>query len=131
MALITVEGHKSKAIVDSGATINVIDSDTFAHLQNVKLLHMSTKAYPYQSKIPVDFLGKVDTLIETKKKCTAGTIYVVNGKDSECILSLQTAQELGPIQLQINALQSSHLHTDKGLAKILQRYSSVFQGLGN
>ena len=45
---ITVAGHKFNAIVDSGATINVIDSDTFANLHNVKLLHTSTKAYPYQ-----------------------------------------------------------------------------------
>ena len=38
-AWITVAGYKFKAIVDSGATINVIDSDTFAYLNNVKLLH--------------------------------------------------------------------------------------------
>ena len=69
-AWITVAGHKFKAIVDSGATINVIDSDTFANLKHVKLLPTSTKAYPYQSKIPVDFLGKFETLIESKKECT-------------------------------------------------------------
>ena len=129
-AWITVAGYKFKAIVDSGATINVIDSDTFAHLNNVKLLHTTTKAYPYQSKQPVNFLGKFETLIETKKKCTVGTIYVVKGKDSGCLLSLQTAQELGLIQLQLNALQSQNFQQDEGLAKILQRYSSVFNGLG-
>ena len=59
-----------------------------------------------------------------------GTIYVVKGKDSGCLLSLQTAQELGLIQLQLNALQSQNFQRDEGLAKILQRYSSVLNGLG-
>ena len=126
---ITVAGHKFKALVDSGATINVIDADTFANLKNVKLLRTSTKAYPYQSKIPVEFLGKFESIIETKKKCTVGTVYVVKGKDSGCLLSLQTAQELGLIKLQLNAVQSQNLQDDS-LAKILQQYSSVFQGLG-
>ncbi|XP_065058441.1 uncharacterized protein LOC135686185 [Rhopilema esculentum] len=121
--------HKFKALVDSGATINVIDADTFANLKNVKLLRTSTKAYPYQSKIPVEFLGKFESIIETKKKCTVGTVYVVKGKDSGCLLSLQTAQELGLIKLQLNAVQSQNLQDDS-LAKILQQYSSVFQGLG-
>ena len=129
-AWINVAGNNFKAIMDSGATIYVIDSDTFVNLHNIKLLHISTKGYPYQSKIPVDFLGKFETIIETKKKCTVGTIYVVKGKDSGCLLSLQIIQELGLIQLQLNALQSQKLQKDEGLGKILQLYSSVFQGLG-
>ena len=71
----------------------------------------------------------MEAIIETKKKCTVGTIYVVKGKGSGYLLSLQTAQELGLIQLQLNALQSQNFQKDEGLAKILQRYSSVYNGL--
>ena len=71
----------------------MIDSDTFANLKNVKLLHTSKKVYPYQCKIPVKFLGKFESIIETKKKYTVGTVYVVKGKDSGCLLSLQTEKE--------------------------------------
>ena len=81
--------------MDSFASINVIDGETFAKLQNAKLLHTSTKAYPYQCKKPVDFLGKFEEVIETKKTCTVGTISVVKGKDSGCLHSLKIAQELG------------------------------------
>eukprot|EP00794_Sanderia_malayensis_P000736 gene736-biopygen16 len=129
-AWITVAGYTFKAIVDSGATINVIDTETFAKMQNIKLMHTSTKAYPYQCEKPVEFLGKFEDLIETKKKCTVGTIYVVKGKASGCLLSLQTAQELGLIQLRLNTLLNQDPKTDADLAKILQQHSSVFHGLG-
>ena len=122
-------GHKFKAIEGSGATINMVDSDT-SKFVNLKLLLTSTKRYPYQSKIPVHFLGKFETIIEAKKKCTVGTIYIVKGKDSRCLLLLQTAQELGLIQLQLNSLQIQNHQKDEGLTKILQSHSSVFQGCG-
>ena len=60
-------GHKFQMIIDTGATINVIDRKTFQNLENVTLRNTNTQAYAYSNKTPVDFLGKFETIIETKQ----------------------------------------------------------------
>ena len=108
MTTVTVAGHIFKVLVDSLATINVIDSDTYSKLNAVKLLRTKTKAYPYNSQQPVNFLGKFEAIIETSKKYTISNIYVVADRNSGCLLSLYTAQELGLIKLQLDSLEQKH-----------------------
>ena len=84
-------GHKFQVTIDTGATINVIDRKTLQKLENVTLRNTNTQAYAYSNKTPVDFLGKFETIIETKRRYTVGVFYVVNEYDSGCLLSSQTA----------------------------------------
>ena len=63
----TVGGAKFKTTIDSGATINVIDHGTFSKMQNITLTHTKTKAFAYDTTSPVEFVGKFDAVIETKK----------------------------------------------------------------
>eukprot|EP00794_Sanderia_malayensis_P000683 gene683-biopygen1108 len=103
-------------------------------LPNIKLLRTNTKAYPYNSKQPVKFLGKFETEIETKKRITVGTIYVAEATDSGCLLSFKTAQDLGLIKLELNMLAKTGKNTaenyDNKLQKILLENDGVFEGLG-
>ena len=98
-------GHKLQMTIDTGATINVIDRKTFQKLENVTLRNTNTQAYAYSNKTPVDFLGKFETIIETKRRYTVGVFYVVNEYDSGCLLSSQTAQELSLISLHLNKIK--------------------------
>ena len=123
-------GHKFHMTIDTRATINVIDRKTFQKLENVTLRNTNTQAYA-----PVDFLGKFETIIETKRKYTVGIFYVVNEYDSGCLLSSQTAQELSLISLQLNKIKSTPNivnKTTKGakLSKLLSKHKEVFTGFG-
>ena len=124
---ITACGHTFKMLVDTGATINVIDQNTFSQMRNVKLQNTKTKAFAYDSKTPVEVAGKFDTMLETKKHITIATIYVVKGsRHSGNLMSLETAKELGLISLHLNHVTTK----DSTLDIILHKHNKVFDGLG-
>ena len=127
--------RKFKMTIDTGATINVIDRKTFQKLKNMTLRNTNTQAYACSNKTPVDFLGKFETVIETKWRYTVGVFYVVNEYDSGCLLSSQTAQELSLISLHLNKIKSAPNTVNKTikdakLSKLLSKHKEVFNGLG-
>ena len=86
-------------MVDTGASINVIDEQTFSKFRKVTLQRTNTKAFAYNQSEPVDFLGKFEVVVETRKRMSVATFYVVKGQNSGNLLSLSTAQDLGLITL--------------------------------
>jgi hypothetical protein len=87
--------------------------------------------------------GKLRALAESKHKFTVATIYVTS-EDGGCLLSSETAQELGLVSLHLNQInknttstsseQPSQLkpHTnDKKPQHILDNHAPVFSGLRN
>ena len=51
----------------TGASINVIDQQTYSTLCDVHLKPTQTRAFAYNQSEPVSFMGKFDAVIETKK----------------------------------------------------------------
>ena len=49
--------HSFKATVDTAATINVVDQDTFAQIKGPKLKPTNIKAFAYTATKPVKFVG--------------------------------------------------------------------------
>jgi hypothetical protein len=95
-------------------------------MKDVKLTRTNMKAFAYSKKSPVEFVGKFEALIETKKRMSVATFFVVKEKHCGNLLSLNTAQELGLVSLHLNKLTSK----DAALDHILQKNSTVFTGLG-
>jgi hypothetical protein len=77
---VTVGGHSFSTIVDTGATINVIDERTYQTLRGISLQKTTTKAFAYNSTTPVPKR-------ETRRKITAATFYVAQGSTSGNLLS--------------------------------------------
>ena len=123
---VTVGGAKFQTTIDSGATINVIDRDTFNKMRDIKFTRTNTKAFAYNTKSPVEFLGKFEAVIETRKRISVATFYVAKAANCGKLLSLSTAQELGLISLHLDKLTSK----DAALENILQKHSKVFSDLG-
>ena len=94
LADILLNGFRMKMTADTGSSINVIDKNTLRKIQNAKLKSTSVKAYPFNSKTPVRMEGKFRALVESKHKFTVASIYVTS-EDGGCLLSSETAQELG------------------------------------
>ena len=131
---VKVLNHSFDMMVDTGASINVIDRGTYSKLQ-VNLQETNTKAFPYSSDTPVKFLGKFQALIETKRKFDVATSFVVDKENSGNLLSANTAQQLGVISLHLNKISESSANAyprtnDRKLNQILEKFEKVFNGLG-
>ena len=86
-------------IVDTGATVDVIDSQTYDRLKsNVTLSRSTTRIFAYGSDKPLPLKGQFQALFESKTRYTVSQIYVVEGSAGN-LLSAQTAQDLALIQL--------------------------------
>ena len=136
---VSINGQHIKMTIDAGSSINVIGKNTFAKLRNIKLKPTSVKAYPFNSDKPVKMEGKFRAVAESKHKFTVATIYVTS-EDGGCLLSSETAQELGLVSLHHNQMNKStakaeqqplantHVN-DKTLQRILDDHCPVFPGL--
>ncbi len=113
-------------MVDTGVSINVIDEHTFSKFRKVTFQRTNTKAFAYNLSEPVDFLEKFEDVVETRKRMSVATFYVVKGQNSGNLLSLSTAQDLGLITLHINNVSTK----DAALNNIIVKHKSVFNGLG-
>ena len=80
-------------MVDTGASINVMDKETFAKVPAITLEKTATRAFTYDNKKPVTFIGKFDVLVETRKRYAIATFYVVNNNTSGNLISADPAQE--------------------------------------
>ena len=125
--------------MDTGSTINLINEDAFKQLGNIPLQKTHIKAYPFNSTDPVKMKGKFQTLVESRKRITVATIYVT-AEDGGCLLSNDTAQELGSISLHLSKIETPKTSqnksttglsvTDKTVRNVINKHSKVFQGVG-
>ena len=131
---VKIAGQLVSMMVDTGASINVLDQNTFEKLKEVELKPTKVKAYPFNSKKPVEFRGKFETLIESKSRYCVATFYVMHEEGTGCLLSGNTAQELGVVQFNLNKIADSQDPTantkDQAIQAIIEEYKEVFTGLG-
>ena len=134
-ATIKVLGHSFDSLIDTGASINVLDHETFLRMKDAHLLETRSNSFPYSSSKPVTFKGKLQAVIETEKRYDVATFFVVNSSNSGNLLSAQTAQELGLISLNLCKLAANNTPNlpqtqDKALTGTVNKYRNVFNGLG-
>jgi len=132
----TVGGHAFPIIVNIGATVNIIDSNTFKKMKGITLKPTKVKAYPFTHSEAVSVKGKFESVIETKSRYATSTFFVLNEAQTGCLLSAETAQELGVITLQLSKLSEktdvqrpvlrSH---SPDISHILLKFQDVFKGL--
>lgn len=120
---VDINGHNIDAIIDSGATINVIDLDTYNRIGKPQLTKSKAiiKAYGTEDmKIPV--LGTMETRITSKSSSTVAKVYVINRQNSGSLLNYSTANQLGLIHI-VN--QTSTQHNQKILGKLKDYQAAI------
>ena len=121
-----------KMIVDTGASLEIIDEVTFHPLKqktSIHLGHTSTKLSAYGSNKQLQLRGKKFTIvIETNRKLTPACLHFVKG-NSGSLMSYKTASVLDLIRVEINTVQNN----DNVLATVddlEQKYPSIFRAIG-
>ena len=116
-------------MVDTGASIDIIDESTYEMMQKSKsvcLSRTSNRIFAYGSQTQLPVLGKFKGTLESRNKIAITDIHVVKGNFG-CLLSYSSATTLGLIQVNINKVQAQQSATHE---QLIQEFSYIFDGIG-
>ena len=128
--MLPINGIKYKFIIDSGATVNLMDEKTFIQLgyERAQLDRLKTKIFPYGSKNPLKVIGILATNIELNSKIHKVKFHVVKG-ESGSLIGRKTAEDLEILKIELPSVNSI-TDTNYDIQTLLDKYKTVFQGLG-
>ena len=109
-------------IIDTGASINILDTNAYRELQSPPLhTKHETNAFTYGSSSSMKFIGKLIASVEKHRKIVTVEFLVVNGYHGS-LMSYELALELGIVNT-INAVKWSVAE------QICDKFPEVFSGL--
>ena len=119
---ILLDGIPIHVMADSGASVNILDERDFNKLSpRRKLIHTTTRIFPYQGSTPLPVLGKLTLTVTHKSYRQRADFYVVTGTCGS-ILSWETSNQLHLINV-VNRVTISS-------PKLLDEFQDIFTGLG-
>ena len=123
---VEIEGQRINMMIDSGASVNLIDESTYMKLsphEKRRLQRSERRIYSYGSSVPLQILGTFMTWIKTSDISIVAKLHVVKGNFGN-LLSFATAKQLNLLQVSINAVNVSY-------PRFLQEeYKCLFGGIG-
>ena len=123
---VRINSQPVKMVVDTGASVNIIDRDTHILLGQPSLSRDDVKLYTYGKQQEIPTLGKFWAYIEkgatTKHEAT---FYVVNKAQSGNLLTYATARKLD-ICNEINAIPSGATKQTRKLGKLKDFQAHLF-----
>ena len=127
-ATVKVNGTFVRFIVDTGASVNIMEENVFAKLNpKPPLQRAPSSIYAYGSNTPMITLGAFHAEVESKNKLSEALIYVVGGKHGS-LLSYHTAVQLDLIRLNVNALRPIAPHA--AIENLAVSHPQLFNGTG-
>lgn len=122
--VVKVQGVEMVFVIDTGATINIIEERMYQKIkEKVTLRECFKRVFAYKSKEPIRMLGEFTTTFESKGVSITADVAVVMD-EGECLLSYKTAQNLGIIQI-INTIDSDDF------SRFKDKFTSLFStGIG-
>ena len=129
---ITVGGCKLNMIIDSGASTNIIDKQTWEWLKKNKVKCESArsdrKLYAYASQNPLDVIGTFSCEVSTGRNTVSAKFFVISG-EGDPLLGRDTATKLGVLKIGID-IAAVNIDS-KNIGEFLQeKYPEVFSGVG-
>ena len=128
---IRVDGQPVGVLIDSGASVNIVDKKTLEELKKhikIKLYPTKTKIFAYDSTKPIALDGIFYSNINFKDTHHLARFHVVTNLQSGCILGRHSAMELGLLRLteEICLLKKQDIE----ISDVLKEFPSIFKGLG-
>ena len=117
---VTIENHPVRMIVDSGASINVLNSSTAAKLQKAGITFKSCKRtlHPYGSP-PITASQYTEANVKAGKESVQAEFLVIPG-DQPPLLGKKTSEALKILHIGLNFVQSD----------VFDRYPGIADGIG-
>ena len=134
---VTINNTQIDMIIDSGATVNIIDEPTYKNITNPPpLKQTTTRIFSYQSDNPIDLLGHYTTNISCNNKTQNSKIYVVKGKWGS-LLGKTSAEALDVLSVapspstpeNIANIQTNN-NMPESTKAIVNEHSSILSGTG-
>ena len=116
-------------IIDSGATCNVIDKQTFQLFNEKVQIHPTkTKVFVYGSQNPLPLLGVFYPTLSLGNKKKIVPILISAAENAGCILSGQTSSDFG--LLEIKNINYCDTNNPNGIEEILEDHKDIMTGVG-
>ena len=128
MCRLEIDGEYLEMMLDSGASVNLIDEVTYKRIYKGKaktLEQAKRRIFSYGSPTPLALLGTIQAEITAKSSSTSATLHVVKGSSGN-LLGYDIAQRLG-LQKIVN-----QVGTDKTSPQYLtsREFENLFGGIG-
>ena len=129
---VIIGGCTLSMIVDSGASTNIIDKQTWEWLKRNKVKCKSErsdkKLYAYASQTPLDVVGTFSCEVSAGKNTANAEFCVIKGK-GDPLLGRNTATSLGVLKIGIDIAAVGTSSQTIGEA-LQEKYPEVFSGVG-
>ncbi|CAG2223866.1 unnamed protein product [Mytilus edulis] len=116
--MIKVNNTTCSMMIDTGATVNILDDKTHKNIGSPKLNKNDIKLLPYGGGKPLEVTGACELGVETKHKYGVHKFYVVRGGHG-ALIGYPTASQLGlvkiiqPISIQAPEKSKTRSHEEK------------------
>lgn len=129
---VTVGSTSIPVIIDSGASVNVLDSATFTKLMDngFVLRNSSVKLYPYGSETPLPVKGTFSANVSTPQLQTRADFVVVENFNAGSLLGKKTATELGLLRVGPDLPSPVNQITVGSTQAIVDKHDAVLRGVG-
>ncbi|CAB3976941.1 Retrovirus-related Pol poly from transposon [Paramuricea clavata] len=125
---VNIAGHSVSVMIDSGASVNILDDATFNKItrnKGISLEQTNHKIYSYGSLRPLPLKGVIKTNISTDSKHLSAQFHVVHGNSGN-LLSYTTACQLNLLKVTIN----STTHHIPSTNQYPPEFECLFSGIG-
>ena len=127
---ITVDGVSIPVVIDSGATVNIVDLNTYYKLRalkKVKIMPSNIRLFTYGSTTPLNIRGTISVHAECNGKQIPAQFVVVDNKGSGCLLGHKSASQLDLLHV-TNVVSSEQ--SPSSPAHVQSQFPRVFEGVG-
>ena len=126
-AIVKIGDFPVHHIVDSGATVNVLDNSTFLEINAqspIPLSETHLKLFPYGSSTPLNIQGCFTAHVSHKESSTSATFIVVKNHKSGSLLGHNTAADLGllPQYGNYHPIQNIQSHDNLSVKRLVTKY---------
>ena len=137
----TINQRSVNVLIDSGASCNVMDNETFERLKGAGLRRCHTRVYSVGSRNPLPLMGEADLPVQLNGKTRIVT-FIVTRDDCRVILGRSTSVafdmlQMGPLKrnaiaamLSVPEHDDTHGPSSLRLKSILAEFDDRFQGIG-
>ncbi|XP_063412611.1 uncharacterized protein K02A2.6-like [Mytilus trossulus] len=127
---VNVGGIDVPVVIDSGATVNIIDRTLWEHLKKNKIKceskTSSKNLYAYGSNKPLTIAGSFNTNVCVNDRCVSADFFVIE-EDGQALLGHKTSIELGVLKIEtnVNTVTDNVVKTN-----YTSKFPKVFSGVG-